>query len=105
MKAYFLWTVTGPQVVLSSCDLVTHPECLKNLANVGVTKFVAYELSLDLVKEKYGEHYSAVVTDPNGTDELRILDTDGVIVLNNFSFKDLGEPIYYESEQAASMHI
>jgi hypothetical protein len=102
MKAYLIWMVAGPQIILTSCDLVTHPECLKKLADAGVSKFMAQELPLDAVKERYGEHYEIVINSPNETDELRILDTDGDRVLKNISFKGLSQPIYYEPEQTAA---
>ncbi len=98
MKAYFLWTVTGPQLILTSYDYVQHPEFLKKLADTGITKFVAQEVSTDLVKERYGEHYQSVLTDPEQTDELRFVDNSARRVLINFSFKELGPPIYYEPE-------
>lgn len=96
MKAYFLWTVTGPQMILTSCDFVVHPECQKRLSDNGIEKFVAHEVPVDLVKERYGEHFESVISDPNQTDELRIVDTSPRRVLNNFSFKELGAPIYHE---------
>jgi hypothetical protein len=96
VKAYFLWTVTGPQLIVTSYDFVQHPELLKKLADTGITKFVAQEVSLDLVRERYGEHFQGVLTDPDQTDELRNVETSPRAVLNKFSFKELGEPIYYE---------
>ncbi len=99
MKAYFLWTVTGPELIMTSYDYVKHPECLKKLDDVGINKFVAHEVPLDLVKERYGEHYQIVLDDPEQTDELRIVDISARRVLINFSFKELGPPIYYEHEK------
>jgi hypothetical protein len=85
-------------LILTSCDFATHPECLKKLADAGITKFVAQKMPLDLVKERYGEQYRITLTDPKQTDELRIVDTSPRRVLKNFSFKELGQPIYYEVE-------
>ncbi len=97
MKSYFVWTAIGPQVILTSCNLVTASDCLKELAKRGHKKFVAHEVPLDLVKRKYGTHYDSVLRDPKQNEALRVVDEDGKRVLNNFSLKDLGPAINYES--------
>jgi hypothetical protein len=96
MKCYFLWTVTGPQLVLTSRDYIAHPDCLTKLKDMGIPKFIAYEIPIVLVKERYGGHFEKVIKDPNGSDELRVLDSEGERVLNNISFKELGPAIPYE---------
>ena len=50
----------------------------------------------DLVKQRYGMHFNIVMGDLHQTDDLRVLDYDGHHVFNNFSLKELNEPIYYE---------
>lgn len=97
MKAYFLWTVTGPQVILTSCDLVKDGACLDKLAKRGISKFEAREVPIELVKSKYGQSYDTVCRDPKQTDELRVLDVSGERVLNNFSIKELGPSVVYEA--------
>jgi hypothetical protein len=37
-----------------------------------------------------------IVSDLYQTDDLRVLDYDGHNVFHNFSFEELGEPIYFE---------
>jgi hypothetical protein len=105
MKAYFLWTVIGPQIILTSCDLEKDPDCLLQTGRVVdslASKVMAYELPLDKIKQRYGEHFEVVMTDPDQTDQLRILDSEGERVLNNIRFAELGRPIYYEPEAAKS---
>lgn len=99
LKAYFLWTVFGPQIILTTCDLTKAPGCLSQngrIVDLWTNKFMAYELPLDAIKERYGTHYDVVVQDPDQKDELRILDSDGHRVLQNIRFKEFGQPIYYE---------
>ena len=103
MKTYFLWTVIGPQIILTSCDLEKDLDCLLQTGRTVdslASKVMAYEVPLDKIKQRYGEHFEAVLTDPDQTDELRILDSDGEHVLNNIHFAELGKPIYYEPESA-----
>lgn len=98
MKAYFLWTVQGPRLILTCCDFTTNRICLEVLAHRGIDKFVAQEVALHLAKDRYGTHFDIVMKDPKQTDDLRILDEVGERVLKNFSLKELGTPIYYEEK-------
>ena len=41
--------------------------------------------------------YKVILGDLRQTDDLRVLDYDGHHVFYNFSFEDLGDPIFYES--------
>ena len=98
MKAYFVWTVVGPQIVLTSYDLEKEPGRLTQTGRaIGVRdKFMAYEVPLETIKQRYGEHFEVVVQDPHQTDQLRVLDSEGERVLDNIHFSELGQPVYYE---------
>jgi hypothetical protein len=98
MKAYFLYTSSGPLVILTSYDSVEARELLERLAAKGITKFVAHEVSVDAAKAKYGTHFDVVCQDLHESDDLRVLDYSGERAFKSFSFKELGTPIYYESE-------
>ena len=58
-----------------------------------------------LLKQRYGDQVEVVTNDPDQTDELRLLDSDGERVLNNIHFRELGQPIYYEPEMGDSQKI
>jgi len=49
MRVYFLFTVTGPLVVLTSYDSINTPELLEKWKAKGLTKFIAHEVSLESV--------------------------------------------------------
>lgn len=98
MKAYFLFTASGVIVILTSYDSIDNPELLKRLRSKGFTKFVAHEVSVESAKAKYGMHFNVVCNDPHEDDALRLLDYKGERACRNFSFEELGPPIYYESE-------
>jgi len=97
-KAYYLFTGSGPLVILTSYDSVDNPECLKVLRSKGFSKFIAHEISLDAVKARYGMHYDVVCNDPREDDTLRILDDKSERAIKLFSFKEFGPPVYYEYE-------
>jgi hypothetical protein len=96
MKAGIFYTGSGPILLLTSYNSLTDPKLVKKLDTKGIKKFVAYEVSEDLVREKYGNHYHVIMGDLDQEDDLRVLDYDGHHIYNIFSFKDLGKPIYYE---------
>ena len=96
MKAGVIFTGTGPILILTSYDSLTHPELAKKLAAKRIKKFIASEVSMDKVKEKYGETFNVIMEDLKQTDDLRVLDFDGHTIFLNFSFKEMGKPIFYE---------
>ena len=97
MKAGIIFTGSGPILILTSYDSFTTPNLIEKLYTKGIKKFVVRELPLDLVKKKYGQHYNIILGDLNQTDDLRVLDYNGHNVFYNFSFKEMGKPIYYET--------
>jgi hypothetical protein len=96
MKAGVIFTGTGPILILTSYDSLTHPELAKKLAAKKIRKFVASEISVDKVKEKYQETFKVIMEDLKQTDDLRVLDFDGHTIFLNFDFKEMGKPIFYE---------
>ncbi|HBF42807.1 MAG TPA: hypothetical protein DDW42_04115 [Desulfobacteraceae bacterium] len=63
----------------------------------GIKKFIATELPLEKIKEKYGNQYKVVMGDLYQTDDLRVLDYNGHNIFYSFSFKEMGKPIYHEA--------
>ena len=105
MKVYFLFTASGPLVILTSYDSIEHPELVKRILSKGITKFIAHEVPVELAKGRYGTHFEIVCQDLHESDDLRVLDYSGERAYKSFSFKELGPPIYHESglaERAAS---
>ena len=96
MKAYVLFTSIGPLVVLTSYESIDDPELIDKWVSKGLTKFIAHEVPIKSIKEKYGKRFDNVIQDLRETDDLRILDYSGERVFKNWSFKELGTPIYYE---------
>ena len=96
MKAYFLFTGTGPVVILTTYNSVEHAEVLKRLESKGIEKFIAYEVPVESVKSKYGTHFDVVCNDLHESDDLRVLDYSGERAFRKFSFQELGTPIFHE---------
>jgi hypothetical protein len=100
MKVAMLFTGSGPIVILTSHDSVTDPTLLEKLEAKGIARFLAYELPLELVRMRYGGHFTTVMNDLHETDDLRVLDYNGERAFALFRLDELGSPVVYEPAAA-----
>lgn len=98
MKAAIIFSGMGPILIATSCESLEDPVLIRNLHQKGIAKFITCEVPIDKVKEMYGRHYTSALRDVSQSDELRVIDHDGVRILNNFPFDQLREPFYCERE-------
>jgi hypothetical protein len=96
MKAMLLLTGDGALVILTSFAGANDPDLLRKLDAKGIDKFIAYEIPLDLVKQRYGRHFTVVSGDLHESDDLRILDYSGGRAFRLFRFDELGPGTAYE---------
>ena len=99
MKTMMLFTGSGPLVILTSYESATDPKLIEKLMVKGINKFIAYEIPLELAKERYGGHFAVVQGDLHETDDLRILDYNGDRAFNLFHFEELGNAVLYEAQE------
>jgi len=99
MKAGIFFTGSGPILILTSYDSLTSPDLVTKLSAKGIKKFIAYEVTEEGAREKYGTHYDTTMRDIKQEDDLRVLDYDGHHIYSEFSFKELGHPVFYEPEE------
>lgn len=98
MKAGIFFTGSGPILVLTSYGSFEDPRLVEKLAAKGIAKFIAYEVPVDTLRQKYGSHYDAVLTDLRQEDDLRVLDYDGHHVFHSYAFSELGPAVFHEAE-------
>ena len=96
MKAFFLFTASGPVVILTSYESIEAPGLFKNLSSRGISKFIACEVPVELAKDKYTEHFDVVRRFLRDKDDLRVLDYSGQRAFGKFKFNELGNPTYHE---------
>lgn len=96
MKTMLLLTAGGPVVILTSHASPLDPTLLDKLRVKGIRKFVAFEIPLDMAKQRYASHFAVVANDLHETDDLRVLDFDGQHAFQLFHFAELGKPIIHE---------
>ena len=96
MKTCILFTGTGPILILTSYESLTDPYLAEKLTAKGIKKYIAFEIPVQKVKDRYGMHYNVVLNDLNQANDLRVLDYDGHHVFYNFSFEEMGDAIFHE---------
>jgi hypothetical protein len=97
MKAGIIFTGTGPILILTTYASFADIKLIEKLSLKGIKKFMAYEVSVEVVKKKYGQQFDAIMKDVKQSDDLRVLDFDGHKIFYSFSFNDLGEPFQHEA--------
>lgn len=99
MKAGIIFTGTGPILILNTYESFISPAFAQKLRQKGIKKYIAYEVEVELCRERYGEHCRAIMEDIQPTDDLRVLDYNGHNIFHLFSFKEMGAPQFKESEE------
>lgn len=93
MRAYILFSGTGPILILTTYPELTDARLLEKLSHKGIVKFIAYEVPVPRVRAIYGVPYEVIAADLEHTEDLRVLDFNGHHIFSRFSFAELGEPI------------
>lgn len=102
MKAILLLTGSGPIAILTSYDSPAAPGLLRKLEAKGISKFIAFEIPLELARQRYGGHFIAVQQDLHESDDLRVLDYSGERAFSLFRFDELGPATRYEAGKAST---
>lgn len=94
-RAYLLFTGSGPILVLSSYPKLTDERLVQKLRYKGIDKFMAYQVDLEAVEERYPDAFVQALEDFQGAEDLRVLDFNGHQIMANFSLDSLGDPIKF----------
>jgi len=98
IRAYLIFTGSGPILILSTYPSLTDEHLISKLRYKGIDKFIAYEVQIDAVKQRYEGSYESIAKDlEGGSDDIRVLDFNGHQIMANFSLQALGEPVKYGS--------
>ncbi|MCG6962198.1 MAG: hypothetical protein LJE95_02910 [Acidobacteria bacterium] len=95
MRAYLVFTGTGPILVLTTYPDIGDARLVEKLRQKGIAKFIAYEVPLDRVKRLYGTPFDVIASDLEQAEDMRVLDFNGHHIFCNFSLQELGEPLKY----------
>ncbi len=94
-RAYLLFTGSGPILVLSSYPKLTDERLIQKLRYKGIDKFMAYQVDLEAVEQRYLDSFESAIGDLRGSQDLRVLDFNGHQIMANFSLDALGDPIKF----------
>jgi hypothetical protein len=95
MRAYIVFSGTGPILVLTTYPELTDDRLMGKLAHKGIIKFIAYEVPLERVRSVYGVPYEVIAQDLAHTEDFRVLDFNGHHIFSRFSFEELGDAIMW----------
>jgi hypothetical protein len=93
MKAYIVFSGTGPILILTTYSELENPRLVEKLKHKGIVKFIAYEVLVATVQRIYGVPFDVIAADLESTEDLRVLDFNGHHIFSRFSLKELGDPI------------
>lgn len=95
LRAYLIFTGTGPILLLSSYPKLTDDRLVTKLRYKGIERFLAYPVDLDAVEDRYSKSFGPVSADLVGVEDVRVLDYNGHQIMGNFSLESLGDPIKF----------
>jgi hypothetical protein len=93
MKAYIVFSGTGPILILTTYSELEDPHLVGKLKHKGMSKFIGYEVPVNTVRRIYGVPFEVIAKDLEKTEDLRVLDFNGHHIFSRFSLDELGEPI------------
>jgi hypothetical protein len=96
MKAGVIVSGTGAILVLTACDSFEDPNVADSLRGKGMDKYIAFEIPVDEVRAKYGQHFSVTLADRKQSDACRVVDVDGSRIFRNFQLDVFSRPICHD---------
>ncbi len=83
-------------MVLSACDSFEDPQIVESLRDKGITKYIALEVPVDMVRNLYGSLFQITLADRKQSDICRVVDVDGARIFRNFPLMAMGRPVCHE---------
>ncbi len=94
-RAHLIFTGSGPILALTTYPKLTDERLIEKLRYKGIDKFIAYQVDLDAVEQRYAQSFASVMEDLEGVEDIRVLDFNGHHIMANFSLDELGDPIKF----------
>jgi hypothetical protein len=101
MKTALLFAGSGPLVIATSYTSLTDPGLLEQLRAKGIEKFIAYEIPLELARQRYAGHFDIVMRGLHESDDLRVLDFNGERAFRLFHLSELDKPVMFEGGESS----
>jgi hypothetical protein len=95
VRAYVVFTGSGPVLLVTRLSSGMQGDVAsQHLANKGINKYIAFEVSHEKAQERYGTRFSSAVNRLASDADIRVVDIDGHHVFTSFSFAEMGEPVF-----------
>ncbi|HYG64519.1 MAG TPA: hypothetical protein VEL74_18210 [Thermoanaerobaculia bacterium] len=98
IRAYLIFTGSSPILILSTYPQLSDERLVDKLRYKGIDKFIAYEVALEAVRERYAHSFDNVARDLQAGEDMRVMDFNGHQIMSNFSLQELGDPIKFEGQ-------
>ena len=95
MRCFIVISGANTLLVASNLRSPSHPDLVRRLKANDIHRVILLEVSSQLVRQRYGDHYK-MVTERLSDDDFRVVDFNGASVFRKFSFSEMGEPIMVE---------
>jgi hypothetical protein len=103
MIALVVFSEIEPMIVITTLAVASDERLAERLRSKGVEKFIAREIPLDKLRDRYGLPFEVLEAEVDGGKDLRVLDYNGRHIFENISLADLGAGLRYEPESATAV--
>ncbi len=95
MRCHIVNCGTTNILIVSNLTSSSMPDLQERLRANEINKMILREVPVELVRERYGEHFDKLVA-KMGDKQFRVVDFNGASIFKRFSFSEMGEPITWE---------
>lgn len=95
MRCYIVDCGAITILVVTTLKSATDPVLVRRLKANEISKMMLMEVPVNLVRERYGEHFDRIVQ-ILGSEEFRVVDFNGSSIFSKFTFSEMGEPLRVE---------
>ncbi len=96
MKAGLIITGAGATLALTSCPSFDDPDFIDALREKGISKYIVFDVPVDVVRDQYGQLYHTALADLKQSDVLRVIDVDGQRIFKKIPFEAFGQLTSHE---------
>jgi hypothetical protein len=98
MHALLIFSTSTPILILSTFEESDSEGMSRKLSNMGIDKFVCFEVPLDRAQEIYGTRYNQITDAIDDNDDIRVLDYNGFTAFKNFDIDEIEMIFKHETE-------
>lgn len=99
MDVLLIFSSSTPILILSTFDDPDHPGIARKLSNMGIEKFIGFQVPLDKTKKTYGLRFEQISSAIRDADDIRVLDYNGFTAFRNYSVDELNLCYKHEPDE------